>query len=72
MEIVLKKFDESHIDGMVKIWNDVVMDGIAFPQEETLDYNSVKNFSTVSPIVVWQLIKKPMKLWECIFFILII
>ena len=44
MEIVLKKFDESHIDGMVKIWNDVVMDGIAFPQEETLDYNSGKEF----------------------------
>ena len=32
MEIVLKKFDDSHIDGMVKIWNDVVIDGIAFPQ----------------------------------------
>lgn len=44
MEIVLKKFDESHIDGMVKIWNDVVIDGIAFPQEETLDYNSGKGF----------------------------
>lgn len=44
MEIVLKKFDESHIDGMVKIWNDVVIDGIAFPQEETLDYNSGKEF----------------------------
>lgn len=44
MNILLKKYDESHIDSMVKIWNDVVVDGIAFPQEETLDYNSGKEF----------------------------
>ena len=44
MEIVLKKFDDSHIDGMVKIWNDVVIDGIAFPQEETLTVEDVKDF----------------------------
>lgn len=37
MEIIVKKYSENDIPEMVRIWNEVVEEGQAFPQEEILD-----------------------------------
>lgn len=42
MEIV--KYEEKHIQSMVDIWNEVVEEGVAFPQEELLDMETGKEF----------------------------
>ncbi len=44
MNINIKAYEECNIPEMVKIWNQVVEDGIAFPQEELLDHISGKEF----------------------------
>lgn len=44
MNILIRKFEEKDIAGMTAIWNDVVKDGIAFPQEELLDSVTGKAF----------------------------
>lgn len=36
MEIIVRGFREEDIPAMTRIWNEVVEDGIAFPQEEAL------------------------------------
>lgn len=42
--IVVKNYKSDDIDGMIKIWNEVVQEGIAFPQEECLDIISGEEF----------------------------
>ena len=37
MEITLRKYGEQDLTAMIRIWNEVVEDGIAFPQEELLN-----------------------------------
>ena len=37
MEITLRKYGEQDLPAMIRIWNEVVEDGIAFPQEELLN-----------------------------------
>lgn len=44
MEIVIEKYTEDIIPQMIDIWNEVVKDAIAFPQEELLDLETGKNF----------------------------
>ncbi len=44
MNITIRQFTEADIPAMVEIWNEVVEDGIAFPQEELLDINSGRDF----------------------------
>ena len=44
MEIYIRKFEKNDVTEMVKIWNEVVEDGIAFPQEELLDEKSGEEF----------------------------
>lgn len=44
MDIVIRKFKDEDIPKMVIIWNDVVHEGIAFPQEEKLNLETVKDF----------------------------
>lgn len=44
MRISVRKYKDSDVKDMVRIWNDVVEDGIAFPQEETLTEKSGKHF----------------------------
>ena len=34
MEIIVRAWEERDIPDMVRIWNEVVEEGIAFPQEE--------------------------------------
>lgn len=40
----IRAYTERDIEAMVRIWNEVVEDGIAFPQEETLDCESGRAF----------------------------
>ncbi|MDE6111120.1 MAG: GNAT family N-acetyltransferase, partial [Eubacterium sp.] len=44
MNIIVREYNETDISAMIEIWNEVVEDGIAFPQEETLSYESGKAF----------------------------
>ena len=40
MNIIIRKYTEEDLPQMIQIWNEVVEDGIAFPQEELLDMTS--------------------------------
>lgn len=42
--MIIRKFELKDIKAMVEIWNEVVEDGIAFPQEDLLDENTGKIF----------------------------
>lgn len=44
MNIIVRKFTEKDLPAMIKIWNDVVEEGIAFPQEDFLSEQSGKEF----------------------------
>ncbi len=44
MGINVRKYQESDISGMNRVWNEVVIEGIAFPQEETLNDTSGAEF----------------------------
>lgn len=44
MKVVVRAFHESDLDSMIGIWNEVVDEGIAFPQEELLDRNTGREF----------------------------
>lgn len=41
---MIRKYVEADIPAMVEIWNEVVRDGIAFPQEEELDETTGRDF----------------------------
>lgn len=68
MSITVREYGENDINGMISVWNEVVRDGVAFPQTEELDFESGKKFfaeQTCCPV-------QPMKtarFSECIFFI---
>lgn len=36
MNIEIIKYDKEHLEGALEVWNEVVREGIAFPQEEEL------------------------------------
>lgn len=42
----IREYRENDLVSMVNIWNEVVEDGIAFPQEEILDLTSGRKFFT--------------------------
>lgn len=44
MEITVRKFQEKDIPDMVRIWNEVVEEGVAFPQTEYLTLETGKAF----------------------------
>ncbi|MCI5892347.1 MAG: GNAT family N-acetyltransferase [Clostridiales bacterium] len=44
MEIKIQRYTEKDINSMKEIWNEVVRDGIAFPQTEELDHNAAEKF----------------------------
>ena len=44
MVFSIRKYKQDDIKDMVRIWNEIVEEGIAFPQEELLDENSGKAF----------------------------
>jgi len=35
--VIVRKYTKSDVSDLIRIWNEVVMEGVAFPQEECLD-----------------------------------
>lgn len=58
MEIYIRKFEKNDVTEMVKIWNEVVKGGIAFPQEELLDEKSGEEFFLAQTTVPWHITEK--------------
>ena len=46
MNIAIRKYTESELPKMIQIWNEIVEEGIAFPQEETLTIETGREFFT--------------------------
>ncbi len=44
MNIVIRKYSTKDLPQMIEIWNEIVEEGIAFPQEESLTADSGKEF----------------------------
>lgn len=44
MKIQIREYTEEDLDDMTRIWNEVVEDGIAFPQEDRLTVESGRDF----------------------------
>ena len=36
MNVTVRKYEEKDLPDLIRIWNEVVEDGVAFPQEECL------------------------------------
>ena len=43
---MIRKYNENDLPRMAEIWNEIVEEGIAFPQEECLSTDSAKDFFT--------------------------
>ena len=43
-KIIVRKYEEKDLPAMIRIWNEVVEDGVAFPQEECLDEKTGAEF----------------------------
>lgn len=44
MEIIIREYQSKDLPEMTAIWNDIVNDGIAFPQNEPLNDSSAQDF----------------------------
>lgn len=44
MDITVRKYEDKDVHKMMEIWNEVVEEGIAFPQEECLDEDGARAF----------------------------
>lgn len=44
MNIIIRKYTTDDLAQMIKIWNEIVEEGVAFPQEELLTIDSGKEF----------------------------
>ena len=44
MEVQIRPYEERDLPEMIRIWNEVVEEGTAFPQEELLDARTGKEF----------------------------
>ena len=67
--IEIRKFEPDDTDAAVKIWNEVVDDGVAFPQLDDLDHESGLAFFEEQTIPGSLLILIQMKLSDFIFYI---
>ena len=43
-DIIVREYKEEELTELIRIWNEVVEDGVAFPQEELLDEKTGKDF----------------------------
>ncbi len=64
--MTIRKYIKEDIPAMIRIWNKVVEDGVAFPQEEYLDEISGENF--LLPKVIAALLKRMVRLRDYTFF----
>lgn len=62
----IRKYREDDIPAMLRIWNKVVEEGVAFPQEEYLDEESGRKFFAEQSYC--GVADDKARLWGCIFF----
>ena len=48
--MLIRKYKKDDISQMINLWNEVVEDGIAFPQEEYLDIETGEAFLDRRPL----------------------
>lgn len=72
MNIMIRAYQTSDLPDMIRIWNEVVEDGAAFPQEDFLNEQTGSAFSQNRPAQQLLLILIPVKYMACTFFIPII
>lgn len=70
MHINIRSFEEKDIKETITVWNEVVEDGVAFPQMESLDEMSGMEFFSHSHLQVLPVMRTKILL-AYIFFILI-
>lgn len=44
MEVAIREYENADIPQMMDVWNEVVNEGIAFPQDKPLDFEEAKKF----------------------------
>ena len=44
MNVTVRKYEEKDLPDLIRIWNEVVEDGVSFPQEECLNEETGKAF----------------------------
>ncbi len=49
MDIKIREYTDADADAVMKIWNQVVDDGVAFPRDEELTTENANVFSTGKP-----------------------
>ena len=68
MHVIIRKYTEKDLPQMIQIWNEVVEDGIAFPQEELLTADTGKHFLQVRPLALSRRILRRESSAVCIFY----
>ena len=51
--LIIRQYTQEDIGVLIQIWNEVVEDGVAFPQEDYLDMETGKDFLILKAIPVW-------------------
>lgn len=67
MDIFVRKYESKDAEQACAIWNQVVEDGVSFPQEETLTIQTGEVFFKSKRIQELLLTKTVEKSWDCIF-----
>ena len=44
IQMIIREYTENDTENLIRIWNDVIVEGTAFPQEECLDTETGKTF----------------------------
>ena len=68
MSIVVEAYDSKNVRAAIEIWNEVVRDGIAFPQEDELDEATGDEFLNRSRSRVLPSTRTRAKFLRCTFF----
>ena len=58
MSISVRSYTPADVPAMVEIWNEVVRDGIAYPQEDELDLATGTEFFAAQPVRLAGVIQK--------------
>ena len=58
MNCSVRSYAAADVPAMVEIWNEVVRDGIAYPQEEELDVTTGAEFFAAQPVRLAGVIQK--------------
>lgn len=54
--MIIREYKENDLQALISIWNEVVAEGNAFPQEEPLEKSRERSFSLRKVIAEWRTI----------------